>query len=173
MKPRFDLTDGPCNTRFAPLCVLGHMLRTGHTLDPLLGFDLISMQSRVHTPGEKLLDAFLLILAGYPSLYLLNQHVRPGAILAQAWQRQGLADQSSVSRVLDAFDEPAGGSALAGLRSVAFAFWQAHSQLPQHDWRGKLFIDLDLTPLPASRRAEDSTKGYLGKKTPPDANSPA
>lgn len=173
MKPRFDLTDGPCNTRFAPLCVLGHLLRTGHSLDPLLGFELISMQSRVHTPGQKLLDAFLLILAGYPSLYLLNGHLRPDAVLAQAWQRRGLADQSSVSRLLDAFDEAAHESALVGLRNVAFAFWQTYSQLPQHDWRSKLFIDLDLTPLPASRRAEDSTKGYLGKKTPPGGSWPA
>ena len=49
----------------------------------------------VHTPGEKLLDAFLVILAGYPSLYLLNTALRPVLLLAQAWHRTALADQSS------------------------------------------------------------------------------
>jgi hypothetical protein len=37
--------------------------------------------------------------------------------------------------------------------------------LANHDWRRRLILDLDLTPLRISPQAEDSTKGYLGKKT--------
>ena len=166
MKPQFDFTEAHFNTQFAPLCVVGHVMREQQILEPLLNFSLISQKKRVHTPGEKLLDAFLVILAGYPSLYLLNRHLRPDQTLAAAWQRGQMADQSSVSRVLDAFDE----TALAGLRTISWDFWQAHSQLAVHDWRRRLLIDLDLTPLPASARAAASTMGYLGKKTPPDAN---
>jgi hypothetical protein len=106
------------------------------------------------------MDAFLLILAGYPSLYLLNQHLRPDHQLSQAWGRSMLADQSSVSRVLDAFDQPG----LAGLSQIAWQFWSQHSQLSQHNWRKTLLVDLDLTPLLASEKAQASTKGYLGKK---------
>jgi hypothetical protein len=112
------------------------------------------------------LDAFLVILVGYPSLYLLNTALRPDPMLAQAWHRPSLADQSSVSRTLDAFTP----DALTALRAVSADFWQTHSQLAQHDWRQRLFIDLDLTPLRASAQAEDSTKGYVGKKTPPGGN---
>lgn len=128
----------------------------------------LTISQRDHTPGEKLLDAFLVILAGYPSLYLLNQHLRPDPVLAAAWRRGHLAEQSSVSRILDAFDE----KALVALQAVSWAFWRAHSQLTYHDWRRPLWVDLDLTPLLASPQAEASTRGYLGKKTLLDGNYP-
>jgi hypothetical protein len=164
MKPQFDLSEPPYNTQFAPLCVLGQMLHERQALDRLVHSELIAQKQSEHSVGEKLSDAILLILAGYPSLYLLNQHLRPERVLAQAWHRGQLADQSTVSRTLDAFDGPA----LEQLGQIAFAFWQQHSQLARHDWRKQLVLDLDLTPLRASRQAEASTKGYLGKKTRPD-----
>ena len=160
MRPQFDLTDKYFNTSYAPLCVVGYVLREQGTLGSLLSFDLISQKKREHTPGEKLMDAFLLIMAGYPSLYLLKQHLRPDLVLAQAWGRQQLAEQSNISGVLDTFDE----IALDQLRTISWNFWSIHSRLPSHDWRKKLVVDLDLTPLLASPRAQASTKGYLGKK---------
>lgn len=165
MKPQFDLTEQHFNTSFAPLCVLGHVLWERGELDALRNF-AIAMKTRDHSPGEKLLDAFLVILAGYPSLYLLNTALRPDPVLAQAWHRTRFADQSMVSRTLDALT----GEALIRLRSNSWEFWREHSQLATHDWRKRLVLDLDLTPLRASSRAEDSTKGYLGKKTPQDDN---
>ena len=167
MKTEFGLTDQHFNTSFAPLCVLGQALWERGELDTLRTFDLIAMKTQDHTPGEKLLDAFLVILAGYPSLYLLNEKLRPDPLLAQAWHRRQFADQSMVSRTLDIVT----GEALLGLRAVSWEFWKSHSQLMNHDWRKRLLLDLDLTPLRASRRAEASTKGYLGKKTPPVVNS--
>jgi hypothetical protein len=165
MKPQFDLTKQHFNTSFGPLCVLGHVLWERGELDALRNF-AFAMQTRDHSPGEKLLDAFLVILAGYPSLYLLNTALRPDPVLAQAWHRTSFADQSVVSRTLDTLT----GEALARLRTVSGEFWQSHSQLAAHDWRKRLVLDLDLTPLRASPRAEDSTKGYLGKKMPRDGN---
>lgn len=166
MPPEFDLTDQPFNTSFAPLCALGAALWERQELAGLRNFAAIAAKTGVNTPGEKLLDAFLVILAGYPSLYLLNTALRPDPMLAQAWHRRTLADQSSVSRTRDAFTS----DALTALRAVSADFWHAHSQLAQHDWRQRLFVDLDLTPLRASAQAEDSTKGYVGKKTRPGAN---
>ena len=49
---------------------------------------------------------------------------------------------------------------------TASVYWLMTS----HDWRKQVLLDLDLTPLRASKRSEDSTKGYIGKKTKPDAN---
>jgi len=166
MKPTFDLTDHDLNTSFAPLCVLGHACWERKTLANLRTFDLIAMKQCDHSPGEKLLDAFLVILAGYPSLYLLNSTLRADPVLAQAWHREQLAEQSGVSRTLDAVT----GEALSGLRQLSWEFWRTHSQLATHDWRRCLVLDLDLTPLRASKHAEESTKGYLGKKTPPGDN---
>jgi hypothetical protein len=166
MPPQFDLTDQPFNTSFAPLCALGHALWERGELDSLRTFGAIPEKSCVHTPGAKLLDAFLVILAGYPSLYLLNTALRPDPLLAQAWHRTALADQSFVSRTLDACTP----DNLTALRTISTNFWRRHSQLTQHDWRQRLILDLDLTPLRASAQAEASTKGYVGKKTPPVAN---
>jgi hypothetical protein len=161
VKPKISLTDGPFNTCFAPLCVLGYIMQERGSLEPLRNSKFISSKQSNHTPGEKLLDAFLLILAGYPSLYLLNTTLRPDLALAQAWGREQLAEQSNISRTLDHCTE----IALAELRAISWEFWMQHSQLPHHDWRKSLVLDLDLTPLPASARAEASTRGYLGKKT--------
>jgi hypothetical protein len=161
MKPHFDLIETNFNTSYAPLCVLGHALRQRRELEKLTEFDAILKKKRDHSVGEKLQDAFLLILAGYPSLYLLNTTLRADPMLARAWGRAALAEQSTISRTLDAFSQ----EAVACLRETGWDFWQEHSQLPNHDWRKRLVLDLDLTPLLASASAEDSTKGYLGEKT--------
>ena len=169
MKPTFDLTETYFNTSYAPLCALGQALWERDELDLLRNFDAISMKSCDHTPGEKLLDAFLVILAGYPSLYMLNTKLRADPVLASAWHRQAFADQSVVSRTLDAFTD----ESLIRLQAASYGYWFEHTQLTNHDWRKRLMIDLDLTPLAASKHAEGSTKGYLGKKTRQGANSPA
>ncbi|MFO7633870.1 MAG: transposase [Caldilinea sp.] len=166
MKPAFSLTEGRFNTSFAPLCVLGQALWERGDLDFLRSFAAISMKTCEHRPGDKLLDAFLVILAGYPSLYMLNTKIRADPMLAHAWHRTSFADQSAVSRTLDTFTS----DGLSALQAVNYAYWLEHTSLTAHDWRKQLILDLDLTPLPASKHAEASTKGYLGKKTPQDAN---
>lgn len=155
-----ELTNEYFNTSYAPLCILGQLLWERGTLDRLRNFAAIPMKKRDHTPGEKLLDALLALLAGYPSLYLFNSKLSSDPMLAEAWHREKFADQSMVSRTLDAC--PIEG--LDDLREIGWDFWRNHSQLITHDWRKRIVFDLDLSPLPASRLAQDSTKGYLGKK---------
>jgi len=163
MKPNFGLTEKDFNPSFAPLCVLGHALWEQNDLSILRNFDAIGMKTRDHTVGEKLMDACLVILAGLPSLSLLNTKLRPDPMLAASWHRQAFADQSMVSRTLDAFTP----ETLAVLQAASYSYWLEHTQLSTHDWRKALMLDLDLTPLLASRNAEESTKGYLGKKMQP------
>ena len=120
------------------------------------------MKTHDHTPSEKLIDAILLIMAGYPGLYLLNTTLRSDPMVSTCWHREkGLAEQSGVSRMLDRFDE----KGLAGLEKISQSFWRKHTRTKSHDWREKLVLDLDLTPLEASAKAEGSCKGYMGKKT--------
>jgi hypothetical protein len=84
--------------------------------------------------------------------------------LAQAWGRATYVEQSTVARTLDALTQ----TNLQDLRAAGTAIWRAHSQALDHDWRGWLWLDLDLSGLRASPNAEDSTKGYFsGEKTPP------
>ena len=125
MPPEFDLTDQPFNTSFAPLCALGDALWERGELQSLRQFSAIPAKACAHTPGEKLLDAFLVILAGYPSLCLLNTALRPDPMLAQAWYRSTLADQSSVSCTLVSSKNNfpfCGGAATTGSRQVGL-YW--------------------------------------------------
>ena len=87
------------------------------------------MKSCEHTPGEKLLDAFLVILAGYPSVYMLNTKLRADPVLASAWHRKRFADQSVVSRTLDAFTD----ESLIRLQAASYGDWFEHTQLTNHD----------------------------------------
>lgn len=160
MKPTFDLIEDGFNTSFAPLCVVGHALWEQNDLALLREFNAIGMKTREHTVGDKLLDAFLVILAGLPSLSMLNTKLRSDPMLAPSWHREHFADQSMVSRTLDAVTA----ESLAVLQAASYAYWVEHTQLTHHDWRTPLMLDLDLTPLAASKNAEASTKGYVGKK---------
>lgn len=60
-----------------------------------------------HSPVQKLTDALIGILAGCKALYELNVRVRPDLPLQEAFGREeeGLADQSTISDTLNAFDE--------------------------------------------------------------------
>lgn len=57
------------------------------------------------------------------------------------------------------------------IRYATTSIWRINSKTCQHDWRGHLWLDFDLSGLPCSSRAEESQKGYFSdKKTSLDAN---
>jgi len=166
MQPEFGFTEKQFNTSYAPLCVLGEMVWQQEQLSELRNSELKGIKTHKHKPGEKLLDAFLVILSGYPSLSMLNTKLRTDPMLSQAWHRDNFADQSGVSRTLDGLY----GKDLEQIREVGVNFWKKHSRIGSHDWRKQLTLDLDLTALKASRHAEESKKGYFDKKTLQDDN---
>ena len=105
----------------------------------------------------------LSILAGCETLSEVNSRLKGETGLAAMWGWSGWADQSTLSRTLDALTL----MNLEQLRTSTTAIWQAHSQVRHHDWRGFLWLDFDLSGLPCSPQAEESQKGYFsGKKTP-------
>jgi len=73
-----------------------------------------------------------------------------------------LADQSSLSRTLDALTL----KNIAELRTSLGHIWQPLSRVRTHDWRRYLWLDFDLSGLPCGPQAEVGQKGYFaGKKT--------
>jgi hypothetical protein len=53
---------------------------------------------------------------------------------------------------------------VAALRQVVDASFVQYSQARRHDFaRAVLVLDVDLSPLPASKQAEGSTRGYMGR----------
>jgi hypothetical protein len=147
-----------------PLAVLGYALRRAGVLDPLLGVELPG-KALAHTPGEKLLEALVLILAGGRATYQADRLLRPNPSLARAWGQAQFAEQSTLARTLDGLTA----DSVHQVRGAFEAITAVRSQMGQHDFRtGSLWLDGDLTGLPASKRAVGSQKGYFwGKKTAP------
>jgi hypothetical protein len=164
MKVQVTLTNkARFNTALAPLAVLGYSLMKAGVFDPLLTQVQVPMRTRDYAPSTKLMDCLISILAGCTSIQQINVRLRPDRVLAEAWGRPQFAEQSTITDTLDACTA----ETLQALRQVHQQLLTRYGRTPHHDFQhGPLWIDVDLSPLPASRRAEASTRGYAsGKKT--------
>jgi hypothetical protein len=148
-------------TAFGPLCALGCHLTKEGILKPLCGVEIAQKTVR-HSPQEKLLDALIGIMAGCKALYETNVRVRPDLPLQKAFGRDRCADQSTISKTLNAFTQ----EAVLELREAIETIQRSHSALFSHDYfeAEMLILEVDLTGLRASKRAEGSTKGYFSGK---------
>lgn len=166
MRIEFGFTDELVNTRYAPLAALSMYYQQNQVLKPLEAVH-IPMKTRDFRPHDKLVQVLLSILAGCETLFEVNTKLRPETGLAQLWKWERFADQSMLSRTLDALTL----TNIDQLRAAVTQIWRHHSQTRQHDWRAYLWIDFDLSGLPCGTGAEASEKGYFsGKKTLRDAN---
>src|SRR5919106_4166112 len=144
-------------TTFGPLCALGHYLLKEGVLEPLSGVH-IAQKTLEHSPQQKLLDALVGILSGCKALYEIDVRLRPDVPLQRAFGRDRCADQSTIQRTLNAFTE----ENVAQLRQAVEAIGRCYSATFSHDFeREMLVVEVHLTGLRASKRAEGSTKGYF------------
>jgi hypothetical protein len=171
MPTTIRLIEMPETTGFVPLGVLGYcLMRTGF-LEPVFHQIALPIKTVEHAPKAKLLDVLVSILAGCRSLAQVNTRIRPDIALATAWGRTQFAEQSNLARTLDIF----GPDQVRQLRQGSEALFRRESRALRHDFgRDWLWLDIDLTPLPISKRAEGSTKGKIGgEKTHTGDNWPA
>lgn len=167
MRLWLELGSAPWTTRYAPLAVLAAIYREWRLLEPLRQVAVGTKTVR-YSPADKLTQIFVSMLAGCRTLAELNTRLAPERALAQAWGWPAWADQSTLQRTLDGLSQ----SNLAQLRAATHQISQRVAASRYHDWRALLRLELDLSGLPASKRAEASARGYFsGKKTPQDANS--
>ena len=158
MKTEIVLEPSGGQTQYAPLCVLGYCLTRTGFLKPVWEQLSSSMQKRIHTPVEKLQDMLVSILAGNENVSKINTRIRPDLPLAAAWGREQFAEQSTVSRTLDALSK----ENIAELHEGNQALFRRHSRTRQHDYeQGYQLLDIDPTHLPASRHAAGSCAGYV------------
>jgi len=149
------------NTHYAPLALLSAHYQQNQTLKPLEMVE-VAMKTVRYSPTSKLEQVFLSIWAGCEYLSEVNCRLKTERALAQVWQLERFADQSMLSRTLDGLTQ----MNIEQLRAAEKTIWQEHSQTKQHDWRGYLLLDYDLSGLPSGQQAEGSMKGYFsGKKT--------
>jgi hypothetical protein len=167
MKLEIGLSDeGPVNTSYAPLAVLGARYQATGQL-AFFSEGEFGPRRRVFSAGELLRQVLWSMLAGCETLGEVKGRLSGERALASAegWAR--FADQSTLSRLLDGLSL----KQIEALRAGMLTQMQMHSQVRHHDWRGYLWLDFDLSGLPCSGRAEESQKGYFSdKKTRPDGN---
>jgi hypothetical protein len=161
MTLEIGFTDEMSNTQFAPLAVLFAHYQQNQVLAPLTAVHT-KMRQREFCSQDKLIQVFVSILAGCETLSLVNQRIKAENGLATIFGWKRFADQSTLSRTLDALDE----ETIEQLRTSVSEIWRRHSRLSEHDWRGYLWLDFDLSGLPCGPLAQESQKGYFsGKKT--------
>ena len=166
MSIEIGFTKKEINTQYAPLAVLLAHYQTNRTLEPLEKVR-IGMKKRDFSPVDKLEQVLVSILAGCETISEVNTKLDAEINLAAVGGWSHFTDQSNLSRTLDALTL----KQIVQIRQATTSIWRLNSRTCQHDWRGHLWLDFDLSGLPCSPRAEESQKGYFsGKKTSMDAN---
>lgn len=169
MNIKIGFTETLTNTCYAPLVALFAHYQQKDLFAPLRQVQ-IPMRQRDFTPASKLTQVLLSIFAGCETLSEVNPHLRQERLLATVLGLPRLADQSSLSRTLDALTL----KNIDELRTGLGHIWRPFSRVRTRDWRRYLWLDFDLSGLPCGPQAEASQKGYFaGKKTPAAGNWPA
>lgn len=123
-------------------------------------FTMRPQKTLKYTPVQKLEMLLVSLLAGAKAVAHTNFTLRLDPALYRAFGLPGCADQSVIAETLDAATE----ADLADLRAAMTDVFERYSQARRHNFRQELLIlDVDLSPLPASRHAEGSTRGYMGR----------
>lgn len=114
-----------------------------------------------HTPTDKLLDAFINILAGGRGLVETNKNVRADSGLQRAFGRQGCAEQSTISETVNASTV----DNVEQMRRAVTEVYRAFGQGYRHPYDARLqLLDVDMSGLPAGRHGEGVEKGYFSGK---------
>jgi hypothetical protein len=166
MRLQFGTTDELTNTQFAPVAALMAYYEIQKVLEPLQ-----SVTSAVakgdFTLAEKLEQVVWSILMGCEYISEVNTKLRPERMLAQVKRTDHFAEQSTLATGLNELTQMNLEQLEASVRQIS----QRCSRMRQHDWRGFLMLDFDLSGLPCGPQAEGSKKGYFsGKKTSPGGN---
>lgn len=143
---------------YASLAVVGLRMRQMKIWKTIEEHVEIPQKTIRHTPLDKLLDAFINILAGGCGLVEINTRLRPDRLLQQAFGRSACAEQSTVSQTINRCTA----ETLAQMREALTAIYRRHGQGFGHDYqKHRQLLDLDMTGLPAGRQGEGVTKGYF------------
>ena len=154
----------PARTRLesshASLCALGAYLRQIDFFAPLEAHVHLKQKVCKYTPMQTVGMVFVALLVGAKAIAHTGTTLRVDPALQRAFGLPGCADQSVLAETLDAATD----KDVAALRTAVEQLFQQHSQACRHDFtRDLLVLDIDLSPLPASRTAEGSERCYRGR----------
>ena len=145
-----------------PLCALGEVLRAKDVFQPIHASVSIDQKTVVYRPTDKLVFLVLGMLSGAETVSEINTKVRPDGVLLAAFGYQRCADQSVIQQTLDAATDATVvelETALAEIRSAHAPDFRDVLEAPE-----PVCVDIDVSALPVSKRAEGSEKGYVAKQ---------
>src|SRR3990172_1916974 len=144
----------------ASLCMLGSYLCAVAFFRPIEEGVKIKQKVLKYTPVQKLEMLFVALLAGAKAVYQTGTTLRVDPAMQMAFGLPGCAEQSVIADTLDAATE----EDVVALRHAIATIFRQHSQAQHHDFaKEPLILDIDLSPLPASSKAEGSERGYMGR----------
>jgi hypothetical protein len=158
MAPRFTLAPLESSTCFGPLVALGFLVREHDLWAPIRHRVHFDNPTHCSDPVGALQDLWVGILAGCEVVSQVNTTIRADPLLARAWGREQFHDQSTLARVLDACTPVQVFQMREATEAIFHWLGQAHRHDESH---GLLRVDIDLVGLPASKKAEGSTKGFF------------
>lgn len=144
----------PC----ASLAALGCHLRQIKLFDVVREQVQIAQKTIVHSPIDKLFDAFITILAGAHGIVEVNTRLRSDVALQQAFGRTGCAEQSTIQDTLNACTP----ENVAQLTAALTTIYRQHGQGSHHNYQDRRqLLDVDLSGMPCGPKASAATKGYF------------
>lgn len=150
----------------APLCAFGEVMKVKDVFSRLHEQVCIPQKTVVYRPTDKLVFVVLGMLAGAETVSEINTQVRPDSVLLRSFGYSRCADQSVIQQTLDAATE----TTVWELEGVLEELWSVHNrwekQCVSADAGEATCVDIDMSALPVSRRAEGSEKGYVAKQRP-------
>jgi hypothetical protein len=144
----------------ASLCALGEYLRRHAFFAPLPHHVQIPQKTIKYRPVDKLLDALVGMLCGAKTIAQSKVTVRVDPAVQRAFGRKGCAEQSTLARTLQAGTP----QTVQQLEQVSWYYLKRYGHTPRHRFRERrLWVDIDLTPLPTGAKAEGSERTWMGR----------
>jgi Transposase DDE domain group 1 len=148
------------HTGRASLCALGEYLRRRCFFAPLREQLTIAQKTVRYRPMDKVLDALVGILCGAKTIAQSNVTIRTDPAVQRAFGRTACADQSTIARTLRACT----GENVAQLERVSWYYLKRYGATPHHRFaEQRLWVDIDLTPMPIGAKAEGSERTWMGR----------
>jgi hypothetical protein len=150
-----------CFSARATLAALGVKVRQLKLFEPITRQVQIAQKVVKYAPQEKLLDAYIGILAGAHGLVEINKRVRPDRGLQLAFGRAGCAEQSVVQDTLDACTP----ENVVQMQQAMNSIYRQHSQGYRHAYHQTWqLLDVDMTGRPCGKKAAFASRGYFAKQ---------
>ncbi len=145
----------------ASLAAIGRKVKQLKVFESIAQKVKIAQKMLKFSPADKLMDAFITLLAGAQGLVEVNQRLRTDAGLQRAFGRCGCAEQSVVQDTLDACTN----ENVTQMHQAMDNIFRRHSQTYRHDYQlNWQVLDTDMTGRPCGKKAQFASKGYFAKQ---------